>query len=211
MAVISGIQYLHECRKTTNKSDDLQEPYKPWGNTDNACDDEDEDVECTPARPSHSNTVDEQALDSIIQAQTPLREDLHGRLAIEIAKRRKIFQNDTDQQYWQTSSTTHVGNATGDDIQRLMNWRRQLELDVSRVNVIQPGIGVGHTEAGTSGTIQLLNKSMVSADPRVESYRSTHPESSDGHLSPTDPSSLNQEQRRAYDIIMWHLDQTLAG
>ena len=211
LAVISGIRYLHECRETSNKNDDLQEPYKPWGDADDVNNDEDEGVKCTPARPGHSNTIDEQALDAILQAQTPLGEDLHGRLAIEIAKRRKIFQNDTDQQYWQTSSTTCVGNATGDDIQKLMNWHLQLESDVSRMNLIQPGVGVGSAKEGTRGAVQLLNRSMLSTEARVESYGSTQPESTDRHLSPMDPSSLNQEQRQAYDIITWHLDQTLAG
>jgi hypothetical protein len=30
-------------------------------------------------------------------------------------------------------------------------------------------------------------------------------------LEAVDPSMLNNEQRRAYDVVMWHLDQTLSG
>lgn len=36
-------------------------------------------------------------------------------------------------------------------------------------------------------------------------------ESSEASLTPVDPSMLRYDQFRAYDIITWHLDQTLAG
>ena len=214
LAIISGIQYMHECH---DSKQDGEEPItSPKGSNKNLDDDDDdsEGIGLEPVGSTDPTTFDEQTLEAIIQAQTSLGEDLHGRFVIEVAKRRKIFENDVDQQNWQThhESPFQVGNATGNDIQNLMNWCHQLESEISRMNVIQSGQGFGQNDAGTNSRVQLLEESISSIEPRVEQYeRRMELGGIDGHLSATDPSCLNEDQRWAYDIIIWHLDQTIAG
>ena len=37
--------------------------------------------------------------------------------------------------------TTVVGNASGDDLQKLCQWRTQLEQDIARINNLDGGVG----------------------------------------------------------------------
>jgi hypothetical protein len=48
-------------------------------------------------------------------------------------------------------------------------------------------------------------------DPMVEPMNVSGRLVVDNVIRPINPTMLNTEQRRAYDIILWHLDQTLAG
>ena len=65
---------------------------------------------------------------------------------------------------------------------------------------------VDHDDSGDSGSVDQLTQS----DSHV-----TQPEVSilaaKACLPPVDPSKLKADQFQAYDIIAWHLEQTLGG
>jgi hypothetical protein len=59
--------------------------------------------------------LSEEGLENLITAQTPLQEETHGCLAVEIVKRAKIFSSDTLR--WSLNEHSSVGNATGDGLE----------------------------------------------------------------------------------------------
>ena len=63
----------------------------------------------------------EEGLANLIASQTPVDELHHVLLAVEIAKRLKIFANHNSQ--WEVGTDGLVGNATGDDLAKLMQWK----------------------------------------------------------------------------------------
>ena len=212
---ISAINYLHESRASIQKDEETPENVRDSRNIDEDSENDDEGLDIIPFADNHQRSDDpDHTLEAIIQAQTSYEENLHGRFAIEIAKRRKIFQNDIEDDKWATQPGTEgIGNATAGDIEHLMLWRRQLETDLSRMN--QHGITSESLDNGPSsgGTVNVLDASVNSNHPRVESYvditSSDH--SRDEGYPLADPTSLNEDQCRAYNIIVRHLDQTLSG
>ena len=57
----------------------------------------------------------------------------------------------------------------------------------------------------------LLPSSTFSSESIMPVGYETRKMSNDQSLDPVEVSSLNVDQKRAYDIVMWHLDQTLRG
>ena len=139
--------------------------------------------------------------------QTPINEALHACCAIEIARQAKIFKNDDS--VWPIPAPSCVRNASGDDLICLVEWKRQLETDVTIQNADydpptfelshDPGSVVpltqSETDTSSHGTVVPLPQTVIS----------------EAALEAVDSVVLGKDQRRAYDIIIWHLDQTLAG
>ena len=103
-------------------------------------------------------------------------------MAVEIAKRTKIFMNKCSQ--WSVNEGCSVGNATGDDLMQLMQWKVQMKKDV-----------VSQNTDSDSGAITWEVSILT---PKAS-------------LPAVDPTLLRSDQFCAFDIITWHLDQTLSG
>ena len=73
-----------------------------------------------------------EGLANLIASQTPVDELHHALLAIEIAKCSKIFANHNSQ--WEVGTDGLVGNATGNDVVNLMQWKGQMKRDVVTQN-----------------------------------------------------------------------------
>lgn len=58
--------------------------------------------------------------------------------------------------------------------------------------------------------VELANRGLYSERASVQ-YNAEDIESSEVALTSVDPSMLNTDQMRAYDIITWHLQETLSG
>ena len=148
--------------------------------------------------------LNKEGLENLIAVQTPLQKETHGHLAVEIAKRVKIFSSDTSR--WSLNEHSSVGNATGDDLSNLIAWKAQMKSDVLVQNTnMDPPQSINN--ADTSGSMSWLNNPDSSATaPQVSILPSK------ASISPvTNPLLLKQDQFHTYNIISWHLEQTLAG
>jgi len=63
----------------------------------------------------------------------PYREQLHGILAIKVARKGKIFDDNLTS--WSTTTTQPPRNATDDDLRRISSWANQLQADIEQQNV----------------------------------------------------------------------------
>jgi len=135
LAILSGIGYLHDCQ-TAMTNDNIDHGVQNFERDSEDIEDRDNDDEDYEMENGESGAKEtEESLNAIIRAQTSLGEEIHGRLAIEHAKRAKIFENEGEGNMWVASDhTTVVENASGDDLQKLGQWRMQLEQDVARIN-----------------------------------------------------------------------------
>lgn len=208
--VLSSIQYLHECRTAaTQDHDSYQVPCSRgrFSHNDPLDDEDDEGVE------DDGPVLNEENLELIIRAQSSLEEQIHGQLAIEVAKCAKIFRNDSDQDEWATHPEPEhrVANATGDDLRRLAEWQNQLEADVARMNSLETLPPTSNNESAAVQRI-AVDANSDNEGPCVNSLNKAISQMLDDNvLCAADPSTLNEDQRRAYNIIVWHLDETLAG
>ncbi|KAI6098565.1 hypothetical protein F5141DRAFT_1066906 [Pisolithus sp. B1] len=105
----------------------------------------------------HQATMTEEGLTALITSQIPWHEELHGHMAVEAAKAVKIFsQGDAPVLYSPSPSPSQslhsreegknnkgqpailgICNATSDDIQHLLEWKKQMVDDINSQN---PGI-----------------------------------------------------------------------
>lgn len=95
-----------------------------------------------------------------------------------------------------------VGNATGNDLAKLMQWKGQIKRDVMTQN----------TDSDTPHTVDIDWGGQVSR--LTETENDSHGEISilapKTSLPVVDPALLKFDQFHAFDIITWHLDQTLS-
>ena len=148
----------------------------------------------------------EEALQDVIAAQTPINEALHTHFAIEIARQAKIFKNDDS--CWPIQLPSCISNASGDDLMCLVEWKRQLEADVTIQNADYdpPTIELGFSP----GSVAPLTQSETQGNAHGTVVPLPRTAVSEAALDMIDPIALRKDQRRAYDIIIWYLDQTLA-
>jgi len=192
--------------------------------------------------------MSEEGLAVLIASKVPWREELHGRLAVEVAKSAKIFLDDDSDSVpsWLAEITAgEVGgdsvasgarfvlpasgiqpvvlgiqNANEDNIRSFLSWKEQMAWDVHDQN---PGVNTTtnseatcsqNTMAADHGRVgQLFVNQSPGSDngaPTVWHIDESN-QLSEAALAPVDPSMLQYDQFRAYDIIVWHLDQTLVG
>ena len=196
--MLSGIQYFHECESAAH-SDDTH-PYSYPIPTDQALDDE-SGIDHVPNTPGFS----EEGLALLKAEATPLREEQHGRMAIEIAKHLGIFQN--DQRVWRINQgTTGPANATEADLSRISMWSNLLQAAVDGKNDTHA------SESPPTTTTATIERSLLGDDPRESPPTVTlQATGSEQALPAVDPGSLKFDQLHAYRIVDWHLDETLRG
>jgi hypothetical protein len=154
----------------------------------------------------------EEGLQALLVSQLPLREEIHGRLAVEKAKAVKIFTNDNST--WSFKPEHGPLNVTEEDLQNLSSWKLQMEADVNQQNATAgtDSAQVEPTNGSNDGSVGCLVEPGNTATS-LPSISLTRSDSSlaETALPPIDPLMLKYDQSRAYDIVAWHLDQTLAG
>ena len=199
--VISGLQYFHECSSaaTADDSCDSAPARRSSQETDNS---DSEDEGSSPV----SSALTEEGLAELKASSVPYREELHGLLAIEVARRAKIFRNEASS--WSIATTQAPRNATDDDLRTISSWANQLQADVEKKNArappppstqptqtpsIEP---VTNRETSSTADVSLLSRALANSEEALDGI---------------DVSHLKPDQARAYRIVRWHLDQTLNG
>lgn len=199
--ILSGIQYFHECEsaaKASRQQEDTlveEDPHHHYDRTADVGDELGEDFR------EVDSGYSEEGLADLIASQTPTEELHHALLAVEIAKRSKIFSNHNS--WWEIGMDGSVGNATGDDLTKLAQWKGQMKRDVVTQNTDSDAPHIIDINSG--GQVSRLTESESDSHGEVSILA---PEAS---LPAVDPVLLKFDQFRAFDIITWHLDQTLSG
>lgn len=207
LQIISGIQYLHECetaaKQRRNNDGSSGTANGRHGQVYGGLDDDfdlGEDVQVLPSEEPQT----EEGLENLKSSLTPLGEELHGRHAVETGKAAKIFANDN--LMWAVDATQTIANATGDDLRRLLSWRAQMEADINKQNE-----GADQPIIEQDDTAEVACLEITRPRPAQVTHIELGNEASEASLPGVDPSELRTDQRRAHDIVIWHLDQTLAG
>ncbi|KAF8195697.1 hypothetical protein K438DRAFT_1968205 [Mycena galopus ATCC 62051] len=198
--ILAGIQYFYSCRSAAlanRNADDEEQRHTVAG--PNTFEDLGEDIEFTISGYS------EEGLAQLIASQIPIREELHARMAMEFARAADIFANDSSE--WAlVPGQPVVTNATGSDMANLVTWRNQLAQDVQIQNSVPEFVEAAEQLHDSADVIQMDHFTAV--EPQVTGLPIT---SGDTVLTAAPLSELKPDQRRAYEIIIWHLDATLAG
>jgi hypothetical protein len=201
--VASGIHYLNETHSAIDKDHntvDLNNLENELVTNENV---EEHGKECD--LPS-TLTYNEESLKAIIHAQTSWPEEMHGRLAVEIGKLSGIFENFGEDTWNIDDSASKIKAASSEDLHNLQSWREQIQHDIDSMNSCTK-----ETQPSDSGNVQHLTE-QINIDPSVQPVIASEMHMPFGDpVSAIEPELLNIEQHRAYDIIIWHLEQTLAG
>ena len=195
--ILSGIQYFHECESAAHTDD--SQPFPDVIPADQTMDDE-----SGIDHISNSRGFSEEGLALLKAEAIPLREELHGRAAIEIAKHLGIFQN--DQSVWPINRGNSPTNATETDLSRISMWSNLLQVAANEKNNTH-GTNSSTTQA-TAGIERSLGKGSCGPPPPTVILQAAGSEQA---LPAVDPGSLKPDQLRAYRIINWHLGETLRG
>ncbi|KAG9015872.1 hypothetical protein FRB93_012437 [Tulasnella sp. JGI-2019a] len=210
--IISNIQYYYQCsdaasrnREGSRSSIDRSPDAVGHRQRQQA---EGEDEEELGEDASGLVQVTEELITELEQHETPTRESLHGQVAVAVGRLAKIFEEE-DNQLWTTASQK-VGPAAGDDLQRLHQWRECMAAQVSERN--DPKMQDGPVEKaadrdGAGITLETGKKPEISAS--VQPIRDNM-SPSEVNTAEYGQSGLLTDQRRAFVIIEWHLNETLA-
>ena len=203
--ILNNIQYYHECRSAA-ENDHTKTFASHFDQREDEMINEDDEENL----PNFSNDLH----DSTPLSHINLAEEAHGRLAIIIAEEAGIFP--TKNSIWEIASTVCVRPAQMEDFKNLEIWETYLAEDSHR-----------NENASITGTIQnsLSNNQNL---PRICLLPDVQPLSSISSINtssittfnhnlsiqpeysnPLDISNLNPDQKRAYDIVLWHLYETL--
>ncbi len=205
--ILSGIQYHHECDSAA-RADRAKQHAEDHGEHRVQCN------HAAAAEVDEGSDLENEDLGRSLQSEAHLlhlqsvplneKEHLHAVAAVSIAKHHGIFGRGLNT--WEVGPAT-VSNAMGDDVAKLLRWQKQLNADKARIN----------------GETVIVNTSIGSAesDAMVVCTTTSEASSSAGQVCVVAPSSqptievnsaiLKADQYRAYDLITWHLEQTLAG
>ena len=214
--ILSGIQYYHECKSAVKRDQANPEFMHLTSNSSEDTSSEARDLdEDTLPDANFVPSFTEEGLQELIASMTPWAERNHGCHAVQIATRAKIF-NDNGTSSWTIDvSRNPVTNATGGSLRQLLAWKAQMEADINRQNSVT-GIPSGIKENGhkPNNSISTDQGEVILYDPDdrmalfcVETGLTT----SENSIPPVDPTQLKTDQRRAYEIVVWHLGQTLSG
>ncbi|THG93643.1 hypothetical protein EW026_g7647 [Hermanssonia centrifuga] len=204
---ISGIQYFHDCRTAAQDR----------ANNDLPLDDSDEprtgdiilgidDMEIGEDVVEPDRLITEEVIARVMQAQVPPGELQHAKHAVEIAKGAKLFRDNNLE--WKVPQGD-VLNAVGGDLAQLAKWKEQMNRDVQRVNGEAIVPSTHSNETADVGSVEQTTSEAIETAADVQINAPIH--SGEGTLSAANPAELKDEQFRAFDIIRWHLSETIAG
>lgn len=141
--ILSGIQYFHDCESAVieNQSrEDLEthgDIYRgSIGHQLKDLDDLDGEEGIDMVDSETEEEFTEEGLAEKIAAQTSLSEEVHALLAVEVARHTKIFSNSLSST-WNIDRACPVGNASGDDLRKLISWKDQMKADILRTMLLQ--------------------------------------------------------------------------
>ena len=196
LRVLSGIQYFHECALAAQKNMAPSGVVRLVEYEDEELEDHSPDLGC-------GISLSEEGLAMLKAEATPLREEIHGRMAIEIARHSGIFRD--EESSWGITSAVGPSNATNDVMQSIVSWTALLTQPNG--NDAQP-LTTPSTALPTPA-IECYSDEAVPTSAKI--FLTVDAVNAEQALPPVDLHSLKSDQLQAYRIINWHLEETLAG
>ncbi|THG93633.1 hypothetical protein EW026_g7654 [Hermanssonia centrifuga] len=201
--VISGVQYHHDCR--TAARNDKHNEALPMDDSEGTRHEVD-DTELGDGVLEPDVVITEDVVSRLQNAQISPGEMNHALHAIEIAKSAKVFSDIGST--WEVTKGLEAGNATGGDMAQFAEWKAQMHQDVVQQNrEDNPPVTTGTNDADTGSVGQL----HIPTAPAPPSVIAQHTVQAAGTLLAASPATLKDEQFRAFDIMRWHLNETLSG
>lgn len=198
--ILSSIQYYYNCKLSVdqtntdmNSKDNHEETSVRQEFQEDRDDEDDFDDDNYPI-------VSHEHLKELEDAEIPLREHLHAKLAADAGMIGKVFENDSN--LWTVDpNEPHGTPITEQQIDALKQWKHSMAITVQNVNNQQSG-------AESSASDRPGDVSHIVENDEAQF---TDSETAETALSPVTPCDLTAEQKRAYDIVRWHVLETLAG
>lgn len=206
--VVSGAQYFHECAlaaEAERQDEDPAEDARRRDTSQDMFDDGNGDPDTADLLSPTEYT--EESLAALKAAQTNLAEKLHALHAIEVAKSAGFFC-DAAVSTWDVTRAKVIGAATGDELVKLHNWKAQMAEDVLNQQQSSDGSN-GEAQQGAHASV-VSGIPQLASNSRASVHHVDVPTAEEA-LPAVDVQCLREDQFRAYDIIVWHLEQTLAG
>ena len=204
--IMSGIQYFYESRAAADDEQEriAEENDIPHHLRQRRDDEEDNGISVSVEDLDDSEVFNEEGLANLMALQTPLREELHGRHAVELAKSAKIFMDESS--VWETDEKSKsINNVTGDDLTKLMGWRDELKESVNKQNVqLHTGMTQNH-EGVDRGSVNRLDVDVFD-EHGAGMVSPITTEEAEASITAVDPSELKEDQYQAFKIITWHLE-----
>jgi hypothetical protein len=126
---------------------------------------------------------------------------LHAINALSIAEHVGIFSS--LQSSWTVGPCNRLRNAEEADFMLLSQWQLHMEKEVERVNSVN-ALQSSEESTSTQGNVQVVSPNSLSPTcPSVMLIQS------EMEMSFMNPDGLNKDQRRAYEIVKGHLQQSL--
>lgn len=218
---LGGLQYYHECKSSADEQQGEVVPTDDFveTGTQSNTQDLDGDTEMVEdigdeAQSEPTLLCNEDTLKALLASVTPRRELEHAALAIEAAKSARIFGEDLPR--WNLGNSASIAHATEDDLERLKRWKIQLLTDVEKQDAVfqeperdnSQSFGPNIHIPASVELLQHVDQSVANAEDEHDSGGSSIISES---LEPASVKDLRPDQFRAFDIVRWHLDQTLGG
>jgi ATP-dependent exoDNAse (exonuclease V) alpha subunit len=120
-------------------------------------------------------------------------------MAIEIAKQCKIFEENSSN--WDAVRSEGVSKSSQEEVARLTAWKDSMKKEVERQNSRCDSRPDCLDQEPSVEPLMISNNNQSGA-------RNSFNLGAEAPLHAADVEELNKEQRRAFDIVTWHLDQT---
>ena len=132
--VISNIQYFHACENAAQERRDAEDiDVEVLDDAEGHGEAGDYEMEDEGDFTDDELDISEEAIEAAEQSTESWRDTVYGQLAIEKAQKANIFPQTTH--HWTvTGNTIHC--ATGNDLQRLAEWRKQMKDDADAQNAV---------------------------------------------------------------------------
>lgn len=141
--------------------------------------------------------------EDVIQYENMQRQDkehVHGQLAVEVARIKGILPN--QDATWKVYDEENVSAADNNVDIKLDRWRQELE----HFSVVQSEVDVENNEDRPTTNAEVLPLSDLWRPSVLNSIVEENEK-----MTGIEVEMLNEEQRRAYDIVDWHLRETIDG
>lgn len=227
--IVSSIQFYHRCSEAADRAptnDDSAENLREEGHQSLRMADDDEPIgeDTIAAGPI---TVTEADFEAMMQSQHPNRDDAFSRTAVEIARNVGIFPRkitaalddpihppgDAHPTNQEGALPKGVSRAEGGDLARLRNWRAVMkesvlgETQLAADEEPPTNSDAGGVVSQLQGLEDQSGAVMQTEGPTVEVLPSNALDGGNDEIG----ADLLEEQRRAFDIVKWHLSDTLEG
>jgi hypothetical protein len=206
--ILSNIQYYHECQGAAREEHTADQETGIYMNTEET-DDRFSDMAKDSDDEEEGEYTEEQLAKMIAEKCTQC-EKLHAQLAVEAGRHAKLFTGDTVN--WNVTQPDRISNATGAQLGQMEKWRDQMKNDVLALNNSLPeGMdNMPETDKARVGMLHMPRTMEPEVTNNVNETTLDNVAKTEALTSLT-IQKLKADQRRAFDIIIWHIKQTLAG